>query len=340
MIGAVGDVLLHSPLQNQGYRYGFETLWAGLLPFMQKPDMMYANLEGPAAAGINKSGRSVRDPGLVFDDNVYSGYPAFNYNPIIIKDLKDSGVDILSTANNHSMDRRTVGIRSTMDALDSYNMPYFGSRQNAHEAFYKITQKGGWKIGWVACTYSTNGIPDPEDLVLDCFDGRVSAIIAGIKNSVDAVIVTPHWGDEYQTSPNSQQKRYAKQWLEDGAHAIIGAHPHVTQPWEKYTTADGREGLILYSLGNFVSNQTPLVRQSSIMLFVGLTKQGGKTWVNGVRYLPLYMQRRPHYEALASNFVSDSNSDVRSSLRLMTNMFGEERIVEPGEQVITNAECN
>ncbi len=340
-IGAVGDVLLHGPLQTQGYSKGFESLWQEIQDFISAPELMYANLEGPAAAGVSKGGKSVKDPGLVFDGSVYSGYPLFNYNPIIIKDLKDSGFDLLSTANNHSMDRGTLGVERTIEALEEYGMPYMGTRKNADsdETFYTITQQGGWKIAWIACAYGTNGIPDKKDLVLDCFETeRVSELIARLKPKTDAVIVTPHWGDEYQLTPNSQQKKFGRRWLDEGAAAVIGAHPHVPQPWENYTTKDGRQGLILYSLGNFVSNQSSVNKQSSILLYLGLSKKNGQAWVNGVRYLPLYMNRKP-YSAVASNFLEKPHSEQKASLKLLKNMFGEERIIEPGEDIITNAEC-
>ncbi len=338
VIGAVGDVLLHGPLQTQGYAKGFGTLWKTLLPYMEGPDMMYANLEGPAAAGVSKGGKVVADPGLKFDGNVYSGYPLFNYNPIIIKELQDGGVDIVSTSNNHSLDRGAVGIRKTMEALDEYGMPYVGTRYSKDDAYHNITFNGSWKLGWIACTYDTNGIPDKEDIVLDCYDGRVTELIKELAPQVDAVIVTPHWGLEYQLKPQDKQIKFARKWLDDGAHAIIGAHPHVPQPWEKYQTADGREGLILYSLGNFVSNQSGTAKQSSLLLYVGLSKSGGKTWVNGARYVPLYMQRKP-YEVVPSNFLTAPNSAEKASLKLVKDMFGEDRIVNPGEDVVTNAEC-
>jgi poly-gamma-glutamate synthesis protein (capsule biosynthesis protein) len=340
-IGAVGDVLLHGPLQKQGYNEGFDSMWSEIADYISAPQLMYANLEGPAAKGVAKGGKNAKDPGLVFDGNVYSGYPTFNYNPIIIKDLKDSGFDILSTANNHSMDRGVLGVDRTIEALEDYGMPFMGTRKNGADesTFYNITTQNGWKIGWIACAWGTNGIPDNKDQVLDCFDtGRVSKLIKNLKPVVDAVIVTPHWGDEYQLSPNSQQKKFGRQWLEDGAAAIIGAHPHVPQPWENYTTQDGRQGLILYSLGNFVSNQSAVAKQSSILLYVGLTKKNGQAWVNGVRYLPLYMNRAPYYN-VASNALSKPNSAQKESLKLLKKMFGEERILEPGEQILTNAEC-
>lgn len=339
VIGAVGDVLLHGPLQKQGYKSGFASLWKGLLPLMEDPDIMYANLEGPAAKGTSKSGKAVKDPGLVFDGSVYSGYPLFNYNPVIVRDLKNSGVDIVSTANNHAMDRTATGVRKTIEALDEYGLPYIGTRKSKNQDFFTVMENKNWKIGWIACAFDTNGIPDKEDLVLDCFDGRVSQLIHSLKKSVDAVIVTPHWGVEYQTSPNAQQKKYARQWIEDGAQAVIGSHPHVPQPWEKYTTKDGREGLILYSLGNFVSNQTSTAKQSSLLLYVGLSKNKGKTWVNGVRYIPLYMSRSGHYEAIASNFVKTPDASEKASLKFIKNMYGDERIVKSDEKIITNAEC-
>ncbi len=339
-IGAVGDVLLHQPLQVQGYKDGFQTLWTGLLPYMEAPDLMYANLEGPAAAGIQKNGKEAKkDPGQVFDGNVYSGYPLFNYNPIIAQALKDSGVDIVSTANNHAMDRKSIGVRKTIEALDKYDLPYVGTRSDSKGVFYRIMEKKGWRLGWIACSFSTNDIGDPEDLVLDCYDGRVSEIIKEIQDQVDAVIVTPHWGNEYANSPTKQRINLGYVWLEDGATAVLGSHPHVTQPWDKYTTSDGREGLVVYSLGNFVSNQTPVVKQSSLMVFLGLSKSEGKVWINGVRYLPLYMQRKP-YEVVASNFVEDPSKEVKQSLQLMTNMFGTDRVLGQDEEIVTNPECH
>ena len=104
------------------------------------------------------------------------------------------------------------------------------------------------------------------------------------------------------------------------------------------STSDGREGFVVYSLGNFVSNQTPRIRQSSILLYVGLSKKEGKTWINGIRYLPLYMQRRP-YEVLASNFVEKPNDEIKKSLQLMKAMYGDDRLLNPTEPIVTNFEC-
>src|SRR5690606_19519399 len=87
---------------------------------------------------------------------------------------------------------------------------------------------------------------------------------------VHAILFTPHWGAEYQHTPDAKQKALAREVLDAGATAVIGTHPHVVQPIEKYTTQDGRETLIAYSLGNFISNQIGLPRLSSAILMLGL----------------------------------------------------------------------
>lgn len=341
-IGAVGDVLLHGALQKQSYKnsMGFISLWENIAAHMQHPEIMYANLEGPAAYGVKKGGKDTNDPGKVFDNNVYSGYPLFNYHPSVITDLQASGVDIVSTANNHSMDRGDLGVLRTIESLNHYGLDFTGTRTNTNEEFYTITQQGGWSIAWIACTYGTNGLPDKKDLTLECFENsdRVSQYIKQLHPQVDAVIVTPHWGYEYKLQPNSRQKKYARKWLDEGATAIIGAHPHVPQPWEKHITPDGREGMILYSLGNFVSNQSALNKKTSLLLYLGLTKRNGQTWVNGVRYLPLYMNRYPH-TLVSPNFLKNPDSQQKSSLRILAKLLGTERILQPGEAVLTNAEC-
>ncbi len=339
-IGAVGDVLLHGPLQKQGFEKGFRSLWSDVEPWMQSTDVFYANLEGPAASAIKPGGKEAeKDPGY-FNGFIYSGYPQFNYPSFVIGELKDSGVDILSTANNHALDRREKGLRVTLSACDKYGMPCVGTRDDNTKDFYVITQQKRWSIAWVACTFSTNGISDREDLVLDCFStNRVSELIAQLKNTVDAVIITPHWGDEYQLKPNKQQSTFARRWLEEGALAVIGTHPHVPQTWEKYVTEAGDEKLILYSSGNFVSNQTPYTKQTGLMLFLGLSKNQGKVWINGVRYLPLFMNRKP-YSVVASNGIQKPTDEQTSSLQLIEKMYGLDRMLAPGESAVTNESCS
>ena len=342
-IGAVGDVLLHGALQQQGMARGFDSLWSPIEDLIGGVDVMYANFEGPSAAGVNSAGREVRDPGLRWDNVVYSSYPQFNYHGKLITDMLDTGFDVVSTANNHSMDRRELGADRTVDAMRAAGMPYTGTRKRSEPTapWHVSTTTDGFKLAWLACTYGTNGLPDPKQQVLGCWEDEteIKATIRELRATpgVDAVIVTPHWGTEYSANPNRQQRDLAKRFVEAGALLVIGAHPHVLQPWEKITTSDGREGFVIYSLGNFVSGQTHLARRSTLMLYVGLTKTAHGTVVNGVRYTPLVMTTRNGVRAVEAIDRAGGNADSR---RLTVNMFGETSVHKPGTPLDTKRCAN
>ncbi len=151
------------------------------------------------------------------------------------------------------------------------------------------------------------------------------------RNDIDAVIVTPHWGVEYQHTPQQAEKNLAHAMLEAGATAVLGNHPHVIQPWEKFKTQDGREGFVIYSLGNFVSGQSGNAKTTSIILNLGLTKGAdGKTTINGVRYVPVQMQTGPWTSKYAAG----------DSLALSTRIFGQWNRLAPNEELVTNPECH
>lgn len=338
-IAAVGDVLLHGPLQKQAYASGegFRSLWKNVEPLLSRADLTYGNLEGPAAEGVSTGGET-RDPGKVFDNRVYSSYPQFNYHPSLIPSLKSSGFDVVSTANNHALDRRSLGADRTIKNLREGGLPFTGTKPStdANAPWYTITESRGVKVAWVACTFSTNGIPDTKNQVLHCYEDKATLLstirgLAGRPREVDAVIVTPHWGVEYNHSPEQQEKKLAHDMLDAGALAVFGGHPHVVQPWEKYVTTDGREGFVIYSLGNFVSGQTGTAKRSSLILYVGLTKgSDGKVTVNGVRHMPLLMGNAPWTANLASG----------ESLALTTRILGSWNKLEADAPLVTNPECN
>lgn len=294
VIGAVGDVLLHDTLQMKAYRseQNFKSLWSQLTPEIQSVDIAYANLEGPSARGINIYRREVADPGRRYGfGNVYTGYPMFNYHPSLVEDLKSTGFDVVSTANNHSLDRGSIGVNRTIEAIQKSGIHFAGTQSALQKEWFTTINKKGFNVAFIACTFSTNGIADPERKVLRCFDSPIVAnIISALKKTdkYDAIIVTPHWGVEYRTQPNAQQVRYAHAWLDAGATVILGSHPHILQPIEKYKTKDGREGLIIYSLANFVSAQRGSSLYSAYFYF-GLSRKGKSSWINGVRYIPIEM---------------------------------------------------
>lgn len=299
-ISAVGDILLHSPLAKQAVIHSnrFVSLWSSVLPAFDRADLSYANLEGPVASGTVANGSSARDPGFEFDGKIYSSYPQFNYHPYLISDLVRSGIDVVSIANNHTLDRRASGVDRTIEALDQSRLAFTGAKSTLamDRPWHTITQVKGRNIAWLACTFSTNGIADKFNQVLPCYKNsrELLEMVRALSSQpeIDAVIVTPHWGEEYQHQPQERQISLGRLFLEAGATAVIGTHPHVVQPWEKYQTKDGREGFIIYSTGNFVSGQPPLPRRVSLMVQLHLTSAPGqKLKIRGVQFLPLYMQR-------------------------------------------------
>jgi len=303
-IAAVGDVLMHDPLQAYAAEQpdGFRALLARVTDLLQGADITFANLEGPAAANVYNTGREAKEPSTRYDGRVYSGYPMFNYHPTLVADLKASGVDVLLTANNHSLDRQSLGVDRTIEAIQAAGLPYTGTRHrdNMTAPWYAITPAtvGGktWNVAWLGCTYGTNEIPDRNNQVLWCFEqqDQVLAEIRALaaRPDVAAVILAPHWGREYRHDPTDRQRKLAEAALEAGATAVIGTHPHVLEPFEIYRTSDGRETFIAYSLGNFVSGQASLARSTSVILLLALMPNPqGKLSLADIRFIPTRVVR-------------------------------------------------
>ena len=305
-IAAVGDVLLHGPLQDQALtRDGtdgnerYASLWDQTAPLLQRASVAYANFEGAANAA-----------------RPYTSYPQFNYNPRVIPALQELGIDVVSTANNHALDSGSAGVTATISEMRKHGLPFTGTSDGgpvAEREWHATTEIAGekgetFRIAWLACSYAsntvegaTNGIPDKKTQILNC--GRDKAFllttIGELAGSHDAVIVTPHWGVEYELEARPAVRALAQEMVDAGALAVLGNHPHVPQPWEKLVSArDGREALVLYSLGNFVSNQVEGISSctatwKSNVIYLGLTRTPSGVVVNGARYTPLYMQRNP-----------------------------------------------
>ena len=298
-VAAVGDVLLHPPLQRQAYAAGHRSLWGEVAPILAGAGAAYANLEGPTAEGLDRDWNQVPDPGPVFDDVVYTGFPRFNYHRSLLPALAEAGFDVVSTANNHALDRGPLGVERTIAALQEQALPFTGTRRReARGVWYAITESGGFRLAWLACSFSTND-PDAEELTLSCDEdeaeiARLTGELAA-RADVDAVIVTPHGGDEYSHEPAPRQRRLAAVATDAGALAVLGNHPHVVQPWEKRRAPDGRETLVVYSIGNFVSGQLELPRRASaIVLLVLVRGSDRRTTVAGVRYVPTLMHASPY----------------------------------------------
>lgn len=342
LIAAVGDVLLHKPLQNKAHASNFESLWSPVTPYIKQADMAYANLEGPMAYGVNRRGRVVNHSKTRIGHNIYSSYPLFNYHPSLAKALVSSGFDIVSTANNHTLDRFGIGVDRTVEVLGDAGLAFSGTRRKHSQApWYAIVKKKGFKIAWISCTATTNGMRDHAKQVLYCYKRHdrslIVTLIKKLKHKTDAVIVTPHWGTQYHHQPNSQQRRFAHQMLNAGALMVIGNHPHVLQPLKKFITKDGRSTLIAYSLGNFVSYQGTPKNRTTVVLLLGLTKTRRGVVINQVGYIPAYMQNRSGMKKLHLTLINQHQRSI--GLNIIKKIYPIGNMLTPTTQLKKQFSC-
>jgi poly-gamma-glutamate synthesis protein (capsule biosynthesis protein) len=338
-IAAVGDLLFHFNLQQQALAKtsSFARLWEPVRPILRRADLVYGNLEGPAARAVMPGGMEMKLPAgkddRSYDRRFYAGGEGgvlvFNFHPSVVADLKAGGFDIVSTANNHAADRGPLGIERTIDALEAVKLVFTGTRRRGETAqdrsWSTVTNAKGFAIAWLACTFSTNGMPDPHAQVLACFGPRGEPspqVLDEIRRlaarpDVDAVILTPHWGNEYQQQPDASQRRLAHEAIDAGAAAVIGSHPHVLQPWEQYVTADGREGLIVYSSGNFISSQLRTEQRSGLISLLELTRDAdGRARLTAAGYVPTWVDFASPWRVL-ENTGTESAAALALTTRLL-----------------------
>ncbi len=222
----VGDMMLDRNVRNTINKIGFEKYFAGVRDIVQNTDVAVANLEGTFTT----------NPSVTAD--LINKDLQFTFDPALAQALSNLGFDVLGLANNHSFNYGKEGLESTRRYIGSAGMLYYGDPFNKDEISTVIT-KNGIKIGFVGFHefYYTN------------FD-LVQTEIVRLRKDVDVLIVTPHWGIEYQKEPTDDMVRWAHQFIDNGADIVIGAHPHVIGTSEIY-----KNKKIYYSLGNFAFDQ-------------------------------------------------------------------------------------
>lgn len=206
----------------------------------------------------------------------YRGYPAFSAPDEYLQAIKDAGFDILVTANNHCLDRGKKGLERTILMLDSLHIPYTGTYRNPSERKQRyplFIHKNGFRIALLNYTYGTNGIKVSPPNVVNYIDKDI--ILQDIRSArarrPDAIIACMHWGEEYQSLPNREQHELTEWLFQQGVTHIIGSHPHVIQPMELRT--DGtRQHVVVYSLGNFISNMSNLNTDGGLIFTLQLEK--------------------------------------------------------------------
>lgn len=257
-----GDILLHQgPIEaarTSEHTFDFRPFLRDIKPFLAG-DLSIANLETPIdVLGGNED---------------ITAYPRFNAPFEILEALKDAGFNHLMTANNHAFDRGIDGLIATVAHLERIGLTHTGMNID-EEAFNTptILDVNGIQVGMLAYTHSVNGLESliPEEMrpfALRQFRsytmGDVPMMAEDIINLREAgaqlIIVSLHWGEEYVDTPTQMQQLIASELSEAGADVIMGHHPHVIQPIEWYYRSDGSRSLIIYSLGNFLADQTRLV---------------------------------------------------------------------------------
>lgn len=257
----LGDIMQHDSQLLSAYnsttgKYNYEPCFRHVKKYFQSADLTIGNLE------------------LTLGGKPYKGYPEFSAPDALAASLKDAGVDVLVTANNHSLDRRRKGLERTIRVLDSLNILHTGTFRDTVERmndYPLIISKNGFNLALLNYTYGTNGIPVTKPNIVNLIDTAVirKDLHHAQKLKPDLIIVFFHWGNEYQSQPSKQQKQLAEFCFSNGAGLVIGAHPHVLQPmeWRK-----DKHQVVVYSLGNFISGQRVRYRDGAAMVRIDLTK--------------------------------------------------------------------
>jgi len=257
----VGDVMLDRGVKNVINREG-----DARFPFLKTRDMLsgadlsFANLEGP----ISKRGKN--------SGSIYS----FRFNPeIALPALQYAGLDVVSIANNHIFDYGAEALEDTEKNLSSVGIKSVGAGNNYLEANSKVISRldDGTKIAWLAYTnlYPRSLMAGKDYQGVSDFDleNIKKQIAAARGDEADLVFVSYHWGEEYKTSANGNQKELAHAIIDAGANLVIGHHPHVVQEVENY-----KDGYIAYSLGNFVFDQVFSEGTRNSVALRALVKEG------------------------------------------------------------------
>lgn len=222
--------------------YDYSKCFEEIAPLVETADYAVVNLETPIG-GSN-----------------FSGYPCFNAPSSYARALKEAGFDLMLTANNHTLDRRDKGLHTTIDSLDAAGIEHLGTYHNAaaRDTILPFVKNiSGIKVGFLNYTYGTNGIEIKGDAVVDYIDRpTIKRDITALRDAgAEIVTVAVHWGDEYHLIENPSQRSLADFLVAEGVDIIIGGHPHVIQPMEvRHNDEFDKDVLVVYSLGNFISN--------------------------------------------------------------------------------------
>lgn len=314
-ITAVGDILAHDDQLASQYNkntntYNFDDNFKYITPYIKTADLSICNLE-TTLAGVESGG--------------FSGYPAFNSPDELLYAAKNAGFNVISAVNNHCIDKGSYGVIRTTKKIKDSNLTLLGLRSNIEEKRYTIKNVKGIKVALCAYSFETplkegnktiNSIPIPKDVVslLNTFnpgnkDYDLPQIIEQVnlmkRDGAEVIIMVMHWGDEYQRQENEYQKYMAKELINSGVNIILGSHPHVIEKMEYMADSYGKENLVVYSMGNILSNQRyerigNRFTEDGVIVNVDITKDlmTGKISISNSSFIPTWVNRYPfgnHY---------------------------------------------
>lgn len=329
----VGDILMHTAQRKSGYIsqdniYNFDGFFSDVKMFFADRDYIVGSFETPIIK--EKS------------DNLYSGYPAFKSPPEFVSSVKNSGINVLMTANNHILDQGGKGVIETMKWIEEYGLPFTGTFKSLEDRQKKpvlFLEKNNIKLAFVNYTEITNMAPSSTSVVNYIELEKIKKDIEFAKaSSADAVVVWLHFGNEYQRFPSEKQKDIVKSIAGYGADIIIGSHPHVIQPME-IINIEGHKTFVAYSLGNFVSNQYWRYSTDGMILNIDIEKSVDKVELKNINYIPTAVVREykgPETQNEKTIKTSDQDSDFITGAISRGTLKGNEikyRVVGAGQAI-------
>ncbi|WP_455542832.1 CapA family protein [Intestinibacter sp.] len=302
---ACGDVMAHMPQLDAQYNsstgeYSFDNNYKYVKQYIKDADLAMANLETTLCGN---------------DVYKYSSYPTFNTPDSLADALKNADFDLLSTINNHSFDMSSLGVERTLSTLKSKGFDTVGTRQKKSDDKYIVKNVNNIKLGITAYSYGEikngtkylNGIKvsDEKTDLMNIFDSTnvdnafntIYSTVKKYENDTDMQIVIIHWGNEYSRTPSDFQTKLAQKLCDAGVDIIIGSHPHVVQPTETIKSSDGKhETLVVYSLGNYISNQRrdvlSMYTEDGLMVNIDIEKKGNnEATVKKVTCIPTWVDK-------------------------------------------------
>jgi poly-gamma-glutamate capsule biosynthesis protein CapA/YwtB (metallophosphatase superfamily) len=286
-----GDVLIHPPLWQQAHRdaqaegkrgYDFAPMYASIAPDVRDTDLATCEMETPLAP----------------PQGPFAGWPDFSAPPQVLTALTGVGYRTCTTASNHSLDQGYDGLKRTLDELDSAGLRHTGSARSGAEASRPLIVKlpNGVKIGQLAYSFGFNGIPVPSDKpwIANLID--VPEILAAAKQlkqaGADIVVLSMHWGTEYDHLATQEQRDQARRLLKSpNIDLILGDHAHVVQPAEKI---HGK--WVFYCMGNQISRHADPIPEGrqGLMPRVTFTEVSSHHFkVSSAEAIPTWMEDEP-----------------------------------------------